>query len=296
MPKGPHAAAPLQLSRKATVAELASAALASAAAQMRSNTRGTRDDRGAEYGHQLRVGARRARVVVRLFSRRIGKARAARLARELRWAFRRIGVLRDYDMLLTQVIEPLTVDEVMPALELLASEVMRRRKRAAQAVKRALGSERYGTLLRELDRLERDLARADDRRARKWIKKRLGNRLQAVLGMREAALGRDEVAQHALRKRLKKLRYATELVPGLWRKKRVKRYLSHLKALQDTLGAVTDTATARRLLHEVSESAQGDLREALALCEGQLVAQRTERSAKLAPAFDVLEATAPFWA
>lgn len=307
MSKGPYTAAALELSHKATVGELASAALASAAQQIQRNTRGARDDRGPDHGHQLRIGLRRARVVVRLFSRRIGKRRAAALQRELRWAFRRIGELRDYDMLLMQVIEPLAVDEVMPALELLAREVMRRRKRAARAVKRALGSGRYLTLLRDVDRLERELARvveahphgraqrSHDKRARKWIKKRLDARLGAVVSMRDVALGRDEAAQHALRKQLKKLRYVTELVRGLWAKKRVKHYLSHMKTLQDTLGAINDAVSARRLLHDLEPSEHGDLSAALALCEGQLDAQLAEQSAKLAPALAVLETSPPFW-
>ncbi|MDB4990350.1 MAG: hypothetical protein JWN04_5528 [Myxococcaceae bacterium] len=264
---------------------------------MRSNTRGVRQDRDPDFTHQLRVGVRRARVVLRMFDKLLGKARAAALERDLRWIFRLLGELRDHDLLLREVIAPLSADELDPALELLARELGRERQRAARCVKRALGSKRYTRLLAALRALQTGgaLGKESTMRARKWAKKRLDERLEAVLSGRAAALGPDEAARHELRKQLKKLRYAAELVRSLWGKKRVRHYLQQMEDLQDTLGGLNDVATARRLLPLAAAAAPGDTSSAVARCERVLLAKLSQQAPALEPAFFEFERSAPFW-
>ncbi|MDB4976628.1 MAG: hypothetical protein JWN48_4969 [Myxococcaceae bacterium] len=297
MSQAPQKASAVKLGHKATAGELARASLRSAIAQMRRNTRGAQKDRDPDFTHQLRVGARRARVVLRLFRRPIGKARARVIEHDLRWIFRLLGELRDRDLLLHEVVDPLSTDEVMPSLELLAGELGRERKLAARSVKRALRSKRYARLLLSLRALQHEVASLDgqDKAARKWAKKRLDERLHAVLSQRDAALGPDELARHQLRKELKKLRYAAELVRSLWSKKKVKHFLAQMEALQDTLGALNDVATGRRLLPIAAARARGDTAEAVELCERALLEKLSAQAPSLEPAFREFESSAPFW-
>jgi len=297
VPSKAFKAEPLAVAKRARVTELAAAALANAVDHMRRNVRGARARRDPDFVHQLRVGARRARVVLRLFRKRIGEDRANALGRDLRWVFQVLGELRDRELLLADVVEPLSKEERDPALSLLATELVRERKRAAHDVKDALGGKRFERLLSNLDTLRRELQqeKAAGKRARKWGKKRLDKRLEAVLSRRDAALGPDESARHELRKELKKLRYAAELMRSLWSKKKVKHYLDRMEALQDALGALNDVATGRKLLPLAAASAPADTSSAVELCERELMARLAERAPALAPAFADFEQAAPFW-
>ena len=56
---------------------------------------------------------------------------------------------------------------------------------------------------------------------------------------------------HGLRKSLKKLRYSTEFVAGLYGKKAVKRYRKRCEALQELLGTINDARVTPRLADEM---------------------------------------------
>jgi triphosphatase len=300
MSKAPFKARPVELDKKATVRELAHAALASANEQIRKNTRGARSDVDPDFTHQLRVGARRARVVVRLFKKRLGKPCARRLKRDLRWIFRAAGTLRDYDIVLRETVEPLTDEEsngALPALVLLSTELSREREQAARTLKRALDSRRYRTMLRTLRSAEQELAAAaaPGKRARKWASKRLEERLAQVLSRRDAALGDNEAERHELRKHLKELRYAAELVRSLWPRKRVRRYLDEMEALQDALGLLNDAATGRHLLTLAAAAAPGEVGAAVTRCAQTIEHKRSAHVAEFEPAFLAFERAVPFW-
>nr|MDH4390532.1 CHAD domain-containing protein [Aquabacterium sp.] len=54
----------------------------------------------------------------------------------------------------------------------------------------------------------------------------------------------DDEARHRLRRRIKRLRYLTELSAGLWPAKRLAKFLKRLKPAQALLGEVNDTVVA----------------------------------------------------
>jgi inorganic triphosphatase YgiF len=68
----------------------------------------------------------------------------------------------------------------------------------------------------------------------------------------------DEPSRHRVRKRLKRLRYLSELVGPLYKRGRVKRFLDALEPAQDELGRYIDLIVATTLAHEVVEG--GDAR------------------------------------
>ena len=65
----------------------------------------------------------------------------------------------------------------------------------------------------------------------------------------------DEDGQHRVRKRLKRLRYLTELVEPLHARRRVKVYLSALKPAQDAVGEHIDLMLSRRAARAIGEGA-----------------------------------------
>jgi triphosphatase len=56
---------------------------------------------------------------------------------------------------------------------------------------------------------------------------------------------------HGLRKSLKRLRYSTEFVAGLYGKKAVQRYRKRCAALQELLGTINDARVTPRLADEM---------------------------------------------
>ena len=289
-----HKAEPVEVSRDASVHELAHASLRSALTQIRRNTPGARSEKQPDCVHQLRVGARRARVMIKLFDELIEPVQERALERDLRWIFRTLGELRDRDVLLARLSEQLGASKLVNPLHV---ELTRQRERASRAVTRALASKRYQRTVRTLGQLERALRRPAEASpaARKWAKKRVKKRLRAVLALREAVTGPDDEARHQLRKELKKLRYTAELVRGLWRPKRARRYLDGLSDLQDALGALNDAATGARLLDDAAQrlgAAGAQQREALLSELDRLARAQLEQ---LEPAFIAFEHTEPFW-
>lgn len=282
------------IDRKARVNQLTQAALHSAAEQMRLNTRGARAGK-PDFTHQLRVGARRARVVVRLFQKQMEPQLATSLQDDLRWIFRTLGELRDRDVLLERVEEAALEDGTATAS--LAQALKEQRDAAAHAARQALRSKRYIKLVRALLALAAEFAQAegDVPRARKWAKKRLDRRLSSVLALRTAVGGEDDDARHELRKQLKKLRYTAELVRSLWRPKRVKRYLSAMSELQDVLGEVNDAATGSRLLAETAARLGGDASAQAAPLLRAMEGTALSQVEQLTGVFASFVKAAPFW-
>ena len=63
----------------------------------------------------------------------------------------------------------------------------------------------------------------------------------------------DDASQHAVRKRLKRLRYVAEAVTRLFGERAVERYLKRLRPAQDALGAHNDAHVALALYRQQAE-------------------------------------------
>lgn len=258
---------------------------------LRRHARAARGSEDPERTHKLRVSVRRLRTGIRLFGPLLDADRAEPIAEDLRWLFRRLGAVREFDVLFAALAE--SADAVVRRSEpTIEPELAARRQRAARAARRALSSRRYVRLLRELRQLPRALVAADDAppRARRWARKRLQKRLSRVLALRAKHAERHEVERHELRKQMKKLRYAVELLGPLFARKRVRAYLAPLIDLQDVLGELNDAVVSRRLLCEAGETRGVGIAELLAPSE---LPKKTQR--KLEKRFRAFEAAAPFW-
>ena len=192
----------------------------------------------ADTIHQLRVGLRRLRTVLRELSA-LSPAIQPEWDSVLSAAFGRLGQRRDRDVV-AAAVRPLLEAAAAPLLAWSAPErvdpvaVVRDARLQATLVSilalahadaasfAALGPEAARRLL--VERLD-DLHRKVERDGRRFEKLALDH-------------------QHRVRKRLKRLRYLAELTASLWPGQAVQAYLKRMNAAQDALGHHNDVAVA----------------------------------------------------
>lgn len=206
-----------------------------------------------EFVHQMRVGLRRLRAVLSLFSPMVPPASWAPWRDELRWLAGELGAARDWDVL---------QEECLPAFAAaggpvtrLARAVARRRTKERQRARLAAASPRYARLMLALGRwllrrgwrrrAEAERRAALSAPARAFARERLATRHARLLrqGRHLARLTAQE--RHRLRIRAKKMRYGAEAFASLFEPARARPYLEALAALQDLLGHLNDLTTAR---------------------------------------------------
>lgn len=204
-------------------------------------------DTDPEGVHQLRVAVRRARAALKT------SGGYDELTAELRWIFRKLGPLRDLDVLLARFrgdTAGFSPDELAAVDRLLAGLVAERGKALRRASK-ALRDERFTRLVGSLDAatpsegaggldLVAEIGRPHDR-------------LRAEV----AAIGTEPADEqlHELRIFGKKLRYVAEMSTG----KDVKSLVKATKRFQDVLGDFHDACVAEERVRALTP---GDLDEA----------------------------------
>jgi inorganic triphosphatase YgiF len=309
-PPAPRKAEPLALAPDATLDDVIAATLENCFEQVLGNHAPAHLGRDPEGVHQMRVGVRRLRSALRLFGPVLPAEPTRRLEAELRWLGLELGAVRDLDVFAAELLEPVLearrgekgferLREIAAAQRSERHEVLRRALDAPRATRLALELGRWlarrgwreqpegelsARLLAPARPLAAELLAARDRKARQ-----LGERIQE--------LAPPEL--HRLRIRLKRLRYAGELLGGLYPGRRRERYLERLPELQDLLGRLADVATAQRLLAGLLERVDPDSRPACARAAGFVggwaaagAARATRRLVRLWGRF---AAARPFW-
>ena len=207
-----------------------------------------------EHVHQLRVGLRRLRSALALFEDdRPGLAEGAAAL------FRRLGAARDGVVIDAEFGAELAAamrvarlaDEAAPVAAPFAAPAdtvppaMILREHASQTLLLDLLAAMHaepGPASAPASALE--TVPADTRAVRDRLAARL-NRWHRQVVADAARYGElEDEARHRLRKRAKRLRYATEFCAALFERRAVRRYLKALRALQERLGAVSDAVMA----------------------------------------------------
>jgi CHAD domain-containing protein len=211
---------------------------------------GTRLGVDPENLHQFRVAGRRLRAFLRLARTHVDPVWAAALRAELSDLGRVTGPVRDLDVLLEHLHDEVAnVDpgERATAQELL-SALRAERDRLQAELRIALAGPAYLGLLA---RLAQPLEPAE-RPAITSLRKRATRELRRLVrDVEKLGASPADDALHALRLRVKRVRYAVELAGRPARAQTV-RVLDAAKELQDLLGEHQDTVVAERLLAEAA--------------------------------------------
>jgi inorganic triphosphatase YgiF len=267
-----------KLAELATPAEAFAALVGAALAQAGANARGVVHGRDPEYLHQLRVGLRRLRSVLRAFRPLVGTAKP--VARRLRRFMPAFGEARDWDVFVEWL------QQIPEAREVLVRARARRSAARRKARAAAASPEFQVFLLRTLRWLHgaplRDTKDSLQGFAAKAFEKLHKKALRKIDWL-------DAEARHLLRIRVKRLRYGCEFFAASFPRASVRPYVKSLEALQDILGELNDVVVGRKLL-QILEPGQTATR-----VRRELAARERRLIASLEPAWAAFEKRRPFW-
>jgi len=202
--------------------------------------------------HQARVALRRLRSALSIFKVLIADEASAELRETLRWLANALGPARSIDVLVSRAPPGALRDRLEAA-----------RHDAYAQVKAILASAQARGLMLDLAQWSAsgewlgavDAAEFRDQRASIFARTALDRLRRKVKRGGEDLVGLDDQARHELRKDAKKLRYAAEFFAVQCDRKRqrrrYKRFVAALEALQDALGALNDLVTAPAVLTEL---------------------------------------------
>jgi triphosphatase len=218
----------------------------------------------AEGVHQMRVGLRRLRAAIALFSALLDDPQTEKIKAELKWLTGELGPARELEVLIARVVKPAKQRRSgWDDIPKLSQQFARQRAAALAHARHAIASERYRLLKIEIAAWLETGQRTTP-----------GDGLVGVLPIEtfaaeQLSLGRrklrkkarsfaevDARRRHKLRIQAKKLRYATDFFGSLFSGKRTDKrreeFLAALEAVQDSLGDLNDIA-----VHESIISAAG---------------------------------------
>jgi len=208
------------------IATLAGAALE----QMAANAEGVLSSQDPEYLHQLRVGTRRLRSVFSAF--RALEPRSGSIRRRLRAFGPTLGEARDWDVFAQH-----------------GRAVPPQARKARDAARALVGSPAYQeTLVRTLRWIEEAPWRTTDQPLAGFAADALDRLHRKMVKSARRVDWSNAADRHALRIRVKRLRYAVDAFADCFAEPPARQYLAALERLQDDFGELNDIAVARRLV------------------------------------------------
>ena len=236
--------------------------------------------------HQMRVGVRRLRAAIWVFSELLRCSETEEIKRDLKWLAGKLGPVRDLDVFISSKVKRLeAADPPIAGFADLVSELDYRRAVAAEAAKAAIAGSRYRLLIFNTLEWIEDGA---------WLKRsvRKSPRVKpfaAHLFARRMAKAKKRAKhirslsvhdRHKLRIRLKKLRYSIyffeNLFDGHGAKKALSRHKASLASLQDSLGALNDIAVHQKMVTRIRSDIADQKTHPVAFAAGAVFG--TERS------------------
>lgn len=229
-------------------------------AQIHGNEQRVMHDTDAESVHQMRVGLRRLRSALGMFEDII--ACPAVIQEELKQLAARLGAARDWQVLAGSTLDRVAghaMKEVDIGKLVAAAHENASRLRAEAAEE--VASLDYTRLQLQLaewlsgkhwrESLDDGAAGKLDSPVSKFAKSMLKRNERRLLKRGKALDDNEPESRHRVRIAAKKARYASEFFASLYPKKRVRRYLSALSAMQEELGWLNDAAVAAELLAQL---------------------------------------------
>jgi len=205
-----------------------------------------------------------------------GKARK-RLVRALRELMPALGAARDWDVFTAWL-------ESAAAPASLQAQAHAQRTAARRRARRLLSSHAWRAFVAQAGAMRATAASAP---LGEFAASAIERAHRKALKQARGVDWRDASERHALRVRLKRLRYTCDFLAPSFAARPAAAYLESLKRLQDILGELNDLRVGRALLSRMKGSAR-TVNRSLAAREAVLLRQ-------LAPAWRALESRAPFW-
>ena len=250
----PAKARPLDLRGIATPDQALQAMLNNTLSQVLANASQLADVHvGTEHLHQLRVGLRRLRTVLRVYGQIAPLAGHDQVA-ALASIFQKLGATRDLDAM---------AESLWPALHAAGAPLVEPPESS--------GGENTpdpAALLRcpQTQSLWLGLISSfNSAHSAPTAPSRTQESLQTVLALPLKHLHKqvkrdsshffklDDTSRHALRRRIKRLRYAAELCASLWPKRAVAKYLRRLQKAQAPLGEFNDAVVAEAVYRKLAD-------------------------------------------
>jgi CHAD domain-containing protein len=213
------------------------------------NVQGVIDDVDTEFLHDLRVGVRRTRSLLKLAGDvlPLNATRLNRYADAFKWLGDVTTPTRDLDVYLLeldQLAARLTVG-APGDLEPFGEYVRRQREREQRKLVRTLRSQRFTSLLAGWTAFLTEVVEAEQPEGEHTAQQLAAERIQATVKRtvrRARVITPDSPAEqiHALRKRCKELRYLLEVFRPVCEPEAHRAVVKELKQLQDVLGSFQD--------------------------------------------------------
>jgi triphosphatase len=213
--------------------------------QIETNASGVLRSDEPEFLHQLRVGTRRLRAALRAFRKILVKKDVRRVTRALRKVAPPLGEARDWDVLVARL-------EAMKASDRLLDRARGRRAAARRAARRALVSKGFAGIGPAVHGLEAEQSSAS---LAEFGAAALERAHRKLMSEARGVDWSDAEQRHAVRIRMKRLRYSCEFFAPAFSPRRASGYIAALKELQDIFGELNDIAVGRRLLEVAGDEA-----------------------------------------
>ena len=277
--------------------------LSNCLAQMTANAGVLRAGRSVEGLHQLRVGLRRLEVALKSFSEAFEQPWLEELRGRAKVLSSRLGPARDLDVFLEELLaapsKAFSGEDDAEMFALLRAEAEEARGKAWKQASACVASADFAVFMDDVAGLAQSrLPLAHDTKLAPMARRMLKRQAARAQKRGRAARSHEEGDLHRFRIALKKLRYSAEFFAPLYKKKKVKAYLSQVKKLQETLGRLNDIAHARSVIAQLAPASQknGALRFAAGTVQGWYRARQPRLVKKAMKRWNRLRQTEAFWA
>jgi inorganic triphosphatase YgiF len=292
------------LSRAHTVREAFPLLARSCIAHVLANVPVVLETRNPAGVHQVRVGLRRLRTLLRVFRPFLSPQVSAHLNAERRWLQRHLGPAREWDVFIAETLDP-ALAEIVDRTEARAV------RRLALSLRNAAYAEARATLrdARLTDFVLRFEAWLD---SGEWTNAAAETLDQPVIDLADRALAKcyartEALAEHggtlsdeevhALRIRIKTLRYTADFFASLYDRNDADRLLSAARTIQDILGRFNDAVVGQTQLARLESRAHGRRGSAAVIrhVRGRLVEATACDRDDLVGAWRAIERAGTFW-
>ncbi|WFU18380.1 CYTH and CHAD domain-containing protein [Bradyrhizobium sp. CB3481] len=286
--QGPVFAGPIELNEQMSAIEGFKAIAHAALRHFSGNIDAVRNF-DPEGVHQMRVGLRRLRAAISLFSKVLTGTKTGQIKAELKWLTNQLAPAREIDVFLHEKVEPVA-PKINPrrGAKAIEREFADRRHQALERATSAVNSGRCRAMLVELlEWIEAQDDGGDEAKLEisKFATDLLNRRVKKVRKDGRILQDMSPMDRHKLRIRVKKIRYAMEffesLFPGKRERKQLVRLSRHLKKIQGALGSLNDFIADSKMAADAALHAPPQNRRARAFASGFIVGHEAEQTKPL---------------